>query len=150
MWAVNSVEFGYRWKIGDGGKDRFWEDTWFGTSPIAVQCFPLYVLCNENGSTVQQIWDESQLKLTFRRNFSSSLIQQWYEPEGIAASISFTSDTDALIWHYESKGAYSSSSLYAIINFGGVTPMFIPAVWKLHIPPRVHIVFGFYLKITCD
>jgi hypothetical protein len=39
---------------------------------------------------------------------------------------------------YDSKGAYFSSSLYVIINFGGVTPIFIPVVWQLLIPPRVH------------
>jgi hypothetical protein len=39
MWDVESVKFGYRWKIGDGRKVRFWEDTWFSTSPLAVQFF---------------------------------------------------------------------------------------------------------------
>jgi hypothetical protein len=139
MWAVNSVKFGYRWKIGDGKKVRFWEDTWFGSSPLAVQFFPLYALSNEQGKTIHQVWDGTHLKLTFRRNFSTSLMQQWYELENVASSISFNNDIDALIWQYESGGVYSSSSLYAIINFGGVVLVHIPAVWKLHIPPRVHI-----------
>jgi hypothetical protein len=34
MWAARSVHFGYRWIVGDGEKIRFWEDTWFGTSPL--------------------------------------------------------------------------------------------------------------------
>jgi hypothetical protein len=65
--------------------------------------------------------------MTFRRNFSSTLMQQWYDLESIATSIIFTTDIDDLLWQYESGGVYSSSSLYAVINFGGVTPMFIPA-----------------------
>jgi hypothetical protein len=36
MWAVNSVKFGFRWIVGDGAKIKFWEDTWFGTSPLSV------------------------------------------------------------------------------------------------------------------
>ena len=36
MWAVHSIKFGYRWKMGNGGKIRFWEDTWIGTSPLSV------------------------------------------------------------------------------------------------------------------
>jgi hypothetical protein len=88
---------------------------------------------------VHQVWDGSHLKLNFRRNFSTALMQQWYDLESIASSINFTTDVDALIWQYESGGVYSSSSLYTIINFGGVTPIHILAVWKLHIPPRVHI-----------
>jgi hypothetical protein len=34
---------------------------------------------------------------------------------------------------------YSTSSLYFVINFGGVQPIFIPVVLQLHIPPRVYI-----------
>jgi hypothetical protein len=36
-------------------------------------------------------------------------------------------------------GTYTSQSLYAIINFRGVTLLFIPAIWKLKIPPRIHV-----------
>lgn len=50
-----------------------------------------------------------------------------------------------LVWQYESSGQYSSSSLYAIINFRGVTLVFLPAVWKLVIPPRIHIFLGLLL-----
>jgi hypothetical protein len=30
-------------------------------------------------------------------------------------------------------------SLYAVINFRGVTPIFIPAIWKIKVPPRIHV-----------
>jgi hypothetical protein len=42
------------------------------------------------------------------------------------------------VCHYQSSSVYSSQSLYAIINFRGVTPVFVPAVWSLPNPPRVH------------
>jgi hypothetical protein len=32
---------------------------------------------------------------------------------------------------------YSSKSLYAIVNFRGVQPVYLPAVWDLKIPPRI-------------
>jgi hypothetical protein len=66
-------------------------------------------------------------------------MQQWQQLEGIVSSITYANECDSLIWQYESSGDYSTSSLYAIIKFGGVTPIHIPAVWKLTIPPRVHI-----------
>ena len=43
-------------------------------------------------------------------------------------SITFTVEPDALIWQLDNKGKYSSSSLYHVINFRGVKPMFIPDV----------------------
>jgi hypothetical protein len=36
IWAISAVKMGYRWKVGDGIQVRFWEDTWFGTSPLSV------------------------------------------------------------------------------------------------------------------
>jgi hypothetical protein len=41
-----------------------------------------------------------------------------------------------MVWQYQSSGLYSSHSLYRLINFRGVTPIFISWVWKLIIPPR--------------
>jgi hypothetical protein len=57
-----------------------------------------YILCNEHNVTLPNIWDGSQLKLTFRRNFNSALMQLWYELEAIANNISFSGLPDALIW----------------------------------------------------
>jgi hypothetical protein len=48
-------------------------------------------------------------------------------------------EEDQLIWKYESTGVYSSKSLYAVINFRGVQPVYLPSVWDLKIPPRVQI-----------
>ena len=44
-----------------------------------------------------------------------------------------------MIWQYESKGIYTSSSLYAIIKFRGVKPVYIPSIWSLVVPPRVQV-----------
>ena len=46
---------------------------------------------------------------------------------------------DALVWQYGSKGIYTTQSLYAVINFRGVRPVFIPSVWKIQILPRVQV-----------
>lgn len=54
-------------------------------------------------------------------------------------NFTLSSDEDALIWQYESNGVYSSQSLHAIINFRGVNPVYIPSIWSLVNPPRVHI-----------
>lgn len=46
MSVAQAVKFEYRWKVGDDNRIRFWEDTWFGSSPFAVQFWPLYTICN--------------------------------------------------------------------------------------------------------
>jgi hypothetical protein len=64
------VKFHYRWKIGDGAKIRFWEDTWFGNSPLVVQFWDIYCICDQIDKTVAEVWDGQEVKLTFRRSFS--------------------------------------------------------------------------------
>jgi hypothetical protein len=66
------------------------------------------------------VWDNQNLKLTFRRNFSPWLIEQMYALEAIAQGITFSFDTESLVWAYNSSRVYSTSSLYGIINFRGV------------------------------
>jgi hypothetical protein len=34
---------------------------------------------------------------------------------------------------------YSSQSFYAIISYRGITPIYIPAVWNIVVPPKVQL-----------
>lgn len=57
----------------------------------------------------------------------------------IAQSILFTNDEDAIIWEYHASRLYNVESLYAVVNFRGVCPVYTPVVWKLNGPPRIDI-----------
>lgn len=57
--VIRAIKFGYRWVIGNGAKVRFWEDTWLGTSPLAVQFWDLYLICNEKNASIDAVWDGS-------------------------------------------------------------------------------------------
>src|SRR6185312_11185234 len=39
MWAAKAAKLGFRWKIGDGKKVKFWEDNWLGNSSLAIHFF---------------------------------------------------------------------------------------------------------------
>jgi hypothetical protein len=133
------VRFGYKWKIGNGRSVRFWEDVWFGNTNLATQFWDIYFVSNQQTKTVREIWDGTYLRCDFRRNFTDDMMVQWQELVAIAETIVFNSDEDQLIWAYETNGVYSSKSMYALVNFRGVTPIFLPAVWGLKIPPRVQV-----------
>jgi hypothetical protein len=62
----------------------------------------------------------------------------WEEVLSIAASLELNNEDDEPVWQYNSSGVYSSQSLYRVINFRGVLPVFVPVVWKLRVPPRIH------------
>jgi hypothetical protein len=63
------------------------------------------------------------------------MLNMWDELVNLVTTIEMSNEEDALICQYQSNGVYSSQSLYSIINFRGVTPVFVPAVWKLSVPP---------------
>jgi hypothetical protein len=107
--------------------------------PLATQYWDIYYIVNQQTKTIEDLWDGSQLRCTFRRTFTAELLVQWQEILVIASTISFTNSEDQLIWQFESNGVYSSQSMYALVNFRGVKQIFLPAVWKLKIPPRIQV-----------
>jgi hypothetical protein len=92
LWAAKSLKFGFRWSVGDGSKIRFWEDTWFGTAPLAVQFWDLYSICNQVGIPLAQVWDGVEVQLSFMRNFSGPMFHRWLELVEIVSSVRFNND----------------------------------------------------------
>lgn len=92
------------------------------------------MIVNEKNKTVKELWDGQNLKCTFTRIVDDALMLQWEEVFQLASTIRFTESDDEIIWSFSSNGVYSQS-LYRIINFMGVTPVHVPAVWALKIPP---------------
>jgi hypothetical protein len=64
---------------------------------------------------------------------------QWEEVRAIVHNLNLNEQPDQLVWKLNDSGVYTSQSLYAVVNFRGIKPVFIPSVWKLNIPPRVQV-----------
>jgi hypothetical protein len=130
---------GYRWVVGNGTKVRFWEDTWFGSAPLVVQFWDLYCVCNEKTKTDAEVWVQGELRLSFRRTFTDQMLQSWGDLRAVVEQVNLNEEPDALIWGCESKGVYSFHSFYAIINYRGVKPIYIPTIWSIVVPPKIQL-----------
>lgn len=139
MWAAAATKIGYRWKVGNGKRVKFWEDNWFGSSSLTALFWKVYVQVNEQNATIADLWDGENLRCTFRRTVDENIMRQWLEVVQIASILVPTNGEDSLIWMYHSSGRFSSQSLYKIANFRGVQQVFTPAIWSPKIPPRVQI-----------
>jgi hypothetical protein len=100
---------------------------------------------NEKTEVVADTWVDGELKLTFRRTFDDSMMQTWYELGVVLDEVVLNDADDALSWGYNSSGIYSSQSLYTIVNYRGVTPVYIPAVWNINVPLRYNCFSSCYL-----
>jgi hypothetical protein len=87
-----------------------------------------------------EAWDGTNLKFTFRRTVNRRDLNLWYELQDIARSICYSEEPDAIIWNLNSSGKYSLQSLYAVINDRGVKQVFSPVMWKILVPPRIHVL----------
>ena len=71
----------------------------------------------------------------------SWVMNLWQEVLQLASTIDFSEEEeDSLIWTFNSSGIYSSQSLYRVINFRGVKPIHVSAVWSLTIPLEFTII----------
>jgi hypothetical protein len=44
-----------------------------------------------------------------------------------------------VVWVWDRNVVYSSHCFYAIINYRGLKPVYIPAIWKIGVPPKVQM-----------
>ena len=66
----------------------------------------------------------------------------WYELFRIMENVNLVvEEKDQLIWSFSSNGKFSVQSLYVVTNHRGVTSVHVHTVWKLKVPPRVHILW---------
>jgi hypothetical protein len=57
----------------------------------------------------------------------------------VVENLVLNDETDSLVWCYNKSGVYSTKSLYAIINYKRVKPVYVPAVWKVVVPPKIQL-----------
>jgi hypothetical protein len=94
---------------------------------------------NQVLDTLAEVWVDGELRISFRNTFSELMMQKWGELVSVVEQVVLTEDADSLIRCYEKSGIYSSHSCYNIISYRGVKPVYIPAIWGIVVPPKIHL-----------
>jgi hypothetical protein len=63
----------------------------------------------------------------------------WQELLQIASKVAFRDAPNQMIWQFSSTMRYSVQTLYGVVNDRRVKQIFTPVVWKIKVPPRIHV-----------
>ena len=138
-WALAAVKNFYRWVPGDGNSIAFWHDIWTGDCSLKTAFWDLYSICQQQNSTLAQVWVDGELRLTFRRCVTENTLVTWEELTEIAKTSSLSDSPDQPLWMLDSSNKYSVKSFYKMINFGGISSDIKDAIWKIKVPPNIHV-----------
>jgi hypothetical protein len=67
------------------------------------------------------------------------IYDEWLELYQLISYITLSDEEESPIWMYHPTGVYFIKSFYGIVNNGGIIPVHTLAIWKLNVPPRIHV-----------
>jgi hypothetical protein len=97
------------------------------------------VIYNEKTKTIADVWVEGELRISFRRNFDQNVLQSWDDLLVVVQTLELKDGNDSLVWCYQNSRVYSVQSLYTIINYRSVSPVYVPVVWNIVVPPKIQL-----------
>ena len=63
--------------VGNGTSARFWEDTWLGDTPLAIQYPSLYRIVQRREVFVASVFQSIPLNIQFRRVLAGNRWEEW-------------------------------------------------------------------------
>ena len=123
--------------LKNGNIVRFWKDAWLDNCSLMVSYPMLFDICHAQDWTFGMA-RENGFVLPFRRRFTATLNEVWGFIVDKARNIQFLPDSDYVTWSLNSKGVFTTKSLYQHLerNISGSHNKWI---WKAKIPLKIKI-----------
>ena len=99
---------------------------WAATKPLASVV--------ENYDLQSHSWD-----VEFKRSFGFEEMAAWGELQELIQEIFLSEEEDVVRWSLETKGEYSTKSLYRWLSYQGVSDVQLQRIWKLKVPMKIRI-----------
>jgi hypothetical protein len=130
-------------KIGNGQSRRFWEDTWLGDAPLAIQYPDLYSIVYRKQVLVANVLSHSPLNITFRRSLSGNKWNRWLHLVNRLMLIELSSDQDLFVWSLTNSGKFTVKSMY-LDMMNDNTKYLKRYIWKIKVPLKIKIFMWFF------
>ncbi|XP_062028922.1 uncharacterized protein LOC133744912 [Rosa rugosa] len=140
--AKETIAKGLRWQIGDGSSVRIWEDPWI---PRPYLFRPLRFTVTPH-SQVSELIQNGE--------WNRELVTEIFSPEDallmLSLPLSNSRVVDRLIWHYDSKGRFTTKSAYHLAfgsahsslmeaSSSSASPSFWKCIWEAKVPGKVKV-----------
>ena len=106
--------------------------------PLSIAYEDIYRMVRNNNCYVHECWDEGEWFMEFKHTLSVQEFNRWSELENILQGVSLVPDqSDSVKWVLESKGNFTTKSLYRFITNRGVISRVAGYIWKCKIPLKI-------------
>ena len=108
--------------VGDGANTRFWEDTWLGETPLALQYPTLYNIVQRREAYVASVLQSMPLNISFRRTLVGHRWEAWLHLVRRLMDVQLSQQPDRLYWKLTKDGVFSVKSMYLDVINTSVIP----------------------------
>ena len=98
--------------LGNGTATRFWEDTWLGETPLALQYPFLYNIVQRRDAYVATVMQSIPLNIQFRRTLVGARWEAWLNLVRRLMDVQLSQQPDQLCWKLTKNGEFSVKSMY--------------------------------------
>ena len=124
--------------VGNGTTTRFWEDTWLGETPLAIQYPSLYNIVQRRDAYVATVLQSNPLNIQFRRTLVGNCWEAWLHLVRWLMDVQLSQQRDQLRWKLTKNGEFSVKSMYLNIINASVIPS-SKHVWKVKVPLKISV-----------
>ena len=131
--------------VGNGMSTRFWEDTWLGETPLAVQYPTLYNIVQRKEDYVGTVLHTIPLNIQFRRALVGERWNAWMHLVRRLMDVQLSDQSDSMQCKLAKNGIFTVKTFYMdLINSGPVSRSL--HIWKIKVPLRIKIFMWFVHK----
>ena len=132
-------------KVGNGQRTRFWEDTWLGGTPLALQYPVLYHIAQWKEVSVASVLQPIPLNIQFRRALVGPCWDTWLHLVRRLMEINLSDANDTISWKLTGSGVFTVKSMYTdLINTGDIPRS--GHIWKIKVSLKIKVFMWFVHK----
>ena len=131
--------------IGNGTTTRYWEDTWLGDTPLALQYPSLYSIVQRRDAYVATILQSIPLNIHFRSTLVGIGWEAWLHLVSRLMEVQLSQQPDQLCWKLTRSGELTVKSMYIDVINSSTIPS-SEYVRKVKIPLKIKVFMWFVHK----